>query len=116
MKHMTIKQRITLPDYLNPAHMQTGKLVFDDEKCIRCGTCTWICPDRAIFIEPKGRGKNKPLPQVEYLAEGITACVSCGCCLAACPCGAISIQQGFRPGYFYSRLTQPDVLTYPKKY
>ncbi len=116
MGYLTFKERHTIPDYLDPTDMVTGILVFDGEKCNRCGTCTWIGPGRSVKMDKKGKDGKKPLPYVEELVEGLTGCISCGCCLAACPQDAISIANGFRAGYFYTKLTQTEDLTYPKRY
>ncbi|MFP4531139.1 MAG: AMP-binding protein [Desulfobacterales bacterium] len=105
-----------IPDYNNPQDMQTGLLLFDNEKCKQCGICSFICPARSIQIE-KGPGAwRSGLPRLIYSYPGITDCIACGCCVTACPEEAISIKCPFNPGYFYQRLTQTQDLTFPKQY
>lgn len=46
-----------------------------DEKCIGCGACVEICPQKAICAE-------NPCQTNEEL------CITCGACIKACPTGA----------------------------
>ncbi len=46
-----------------------------DEKCVGCGTCVEICPQKAICAE-------NPCQTNEEL------CIACGACIKACPTGA----------------------------
>jgi|SRR5271157_3307073 len=107
-----------VPDYDNPQHMTTGILEFDDEKCTRCGTCTYPCVSASLKLPPKIQGEKRGVPYVEELLPGVIPCVACGDCVAACPRGAISIQRGMRinPPFFGQRLTQSTKLTYPRLY
>lgn len=116
MEHLRFSRWTRIPDYNSPLEMQTGLLEFDNEKCKRCGTCTFICPARSIQRDTGPAAWRNGLPRLIYSYPGITDCIACGCCAAACPEEAISIKRSFRPGYFYRRLTQSAYLTYPQPY
>lgn len=115
MEKFTLRDRFKIPDYDRRKDMSTGKLAFDDEKCIRCGICTTLCPGRSVLMDKTPEGE-KGLPYLDEIAPDVGLCIACGCCLAACPTGAISIERGFRPGHFYKRLTQPPEMVYPHRY
>ena len=51
-----------------------NKAVIDYEKCISCGQCDEICPQKAIVYHKVKKNR----------------CIGCGRCLKACPKGAIS--------------------------
>ncbi|MBI4791886.1 MAG: nitroreductase family protein [Deltaproteobacteria bacterium] len=53
----------------------------DGEKCIGCGLCLAVCPDRTIALQGGVATVNG------------TECISCGHCQAVCPVGAISVPE-----------------------
>ena len=118
MAYISLKDRFTIPDYINPDELVTGLLDFSDDKCVRCRLCTTMCPARSIKLKKaqKKGTKEKPLPELVMLADGISACIACGCCAAACPEGAISIRQGFLPMLFYQRFHQQKEMSFPVRY
>ncbi|MFP4040930.1 MAG: AMP-binding protein [Desulfosudaceae bacterium] len=105
-----------IPDYIDPEEMTTGILAFDEQKCQRCGICSFICPARSIKSDTGPVKWREGLPWLSSVAPGVTNCISCGCCLAACPDGAISIERWFNPGFFYQRLSQFNEMVYPRCY
>ena len=116
MAHPSLSRWTRIPDYNDPSQMQTGLLLFDNEKCKQCGICTFICPARSIQSEKGPAAWRDGLPRLIYSHPGVTDCIACGCCVVACPEEAISIKRPFSPGYFYQRLTQTRELTFPKQY
>ncbi|MDC7223592.1 MAG: 4Fe-4S dicluster domain-containing protein [Spirochaetales bacterium] len=67
----------------------------DQEKCIKCGKCTRVCPYKAIIkhkrpcevacgVDAIGSDEHDRA-QIDY-----EKCVSCGMCMTACPFGAIA--------------------------
>ncbi len=110
---VTVKPWTRIPDYNSPRDMDTAVLAFDRTKCRRCDVCTFICPARSIERDAE-TGWNGGIPFLRDAAPGVTNCVACGCCLAACPEGAIRITRNFNPGGYYTRLTQPGDLAWPK--
>jgi Fe-S-cluster-containing hydrogenase component 2 len=37
--------------------MADGKLTRDENRCIGCGICMWVCPTEALKLEPRPAGK-----------------------------------------------------------
>ncbi|MCU0599472.1 MAG: AMP-binding protein [Desulfobacterales bacterium] len=116
MEKINITRWTRIPDYNNPAEMTTGQLDFDDEKCKRCGICSFICPARSIIADTGPGAWRNGLPRLMSIAPGISNCIACGCCLIPCPEKAISIQRPFNPGLFFQRINQTRDLRYPKQY
>ncbi|MCB1493527.1 MAG: ferredoxin family protein [Rhodobiaceae bacterium] len=56
----------------------------DEQLCIRCNLCDWICPGDLIYKEEDNK---QTLPVVVYPRE----CWYCGMCEAICPTNAIEI-------------------------
>lgn len=60
----------------------TGAMIVDDAKCLRCKMCTIACPFGAVLYD--------------YVSDTITKCDLCGgdpTCVKFCPSGAISYQE-----------------------
>jgi pyruvate formate lyase activating enzyme len=58
------------------------EIMFNEERCIRCGVCEEVCPERAISFEGLDRDKR------EFLRE---CCNACGSCVAVCPTEALDL-------------------------
>lgn len=58
--------------------------VTDYNKCIGCGTCAKVCPERAVIMKKKG-DKQKPETNLDY-------CKGCGICATECPVQAIKME------------------------
>jgi NAD-dependent dihydropyrimidine dehydrogenase PreA subunit len=56
----------------------------DEQKCVRCDLCDWICPGDLIYHE---EGNKAKLPVVAYPDE----CWYCGLCQSICPTQAIEV-------------------------
>ena len=78
----------------NAIHMENGRSVIDQEKCIKCGKCVNACPYNAIIKQERpcaaACGMNA-IKSDEYGRADIDydQCVSCGMCLVSCPFSAI---------------------------
>jgi len=57
----------------------TPELVWQRDKCIRCGICVKVCPERALSLEQPGLAINRE------------RCVLCGRCAEACPTLALEL-------------------------
>jgi len=53
------------------------------EKCIGCGRCYEVCPEKPRVIKMV-QGKGKKIPVWD-----MSECIRCFCCQELCPCGAI---------------------------
>ena len=75
-------------------HMEKGRSVIDQDKCIKCGKCVNACPYNAIIKQERpcaaACGMNA-IKSDEYGRADIDydQCVSCGMCLVSCPFSAI---------------------------
>ena len=58
-------------------------LALDEEKCIGCGTCLFVCPHSVLG---KDNGKVRIVDR--------DACMECGACATNCPAEAISVEAG----------------------
>ena len=56
----------------------------DEQKCVRCDLCDWICPGDLIY---HAEGDKTQLPVVVYPDE----CWYCGLCQSICPTQAIEV-------------------------
>jgi NAD-dependent dihydropyrimidine dehydrogenase PreA subunit len=56
----------------------------DEQKCVRCDLCDWICPGDLIY---HAEGDKTKLPVVVYPDE----CWYCGLCQSICPTQAIEV-------------------------
>ena len=56
----------------------------DEQKCVRCDLCDWICPGDLIYHE---EGNKTKLPVIAYPDE----CWYCGLCQSICPTNAIEV-------------------------
>ncbi len=67
-------------------------LIFNKEKCIKCGRCVQTCAEiQKIFaIDYSGRGYNEHITGYNEKSFSNIACIRCGQCLINCPTGAIS--------------------------
>jgi [FeFe] hydrogenase (group B1/B3) len=75
-------------------HMENGRSVIDQEKCIKCGRCLNACPYNAIVKQERPCAKACGMNAIksdEYGRADIdyNLCVSCGMCLVSCPFSAI---------------------------
>lgn len=90
-KPMTVKfpqESIPIPDGYRGEHK------FDIDKCISCGLCANICPNRAIeMVEISDEYKNK-YPK-KYPKIDLGKCCFCGLCENICPRDALHLTKNF---------------------
>ncbi len=70
------------------------ELILDKEKCVGCGTCSRVCPKKAIARGPIGASKR--LTTVDSIIPEIVSpetCVFCGTCVVMCPFSALTLKK-----------------------
>lgn len=93
------EERLTLPERYRGLHL------YNSEKCMGCGMCARICPNKAIELQvsitPEGKKK------IELFNIFIGRCIFCGLCVDYCPGRVLTMsseyeQAGFdRPSLVY---------------
>jgi len=95
-------ERLFIPTYDNPGHVQCGEVAFDYEKCKKDSLCAVICPANAIVI----LADKRPMLKDAVMSE----CMACGACIAVCPHGAIKMQNPPRTQGLFKTIDQGDVF------
>lgn len=85
------------------------KFKCDENKCIRCGICTRVCPKGLIHFS-----NETPVMDKDVSAR----CNNCGQCVAFCPTGAarqvFSEGMHLSPAWDFSAESTPDLLSFLK--
>ncbi len=90
-------------EVLKPAERYRGRIQLDMERCIGCGVCSFICPNRAItIVEEDGRR----YPQLDF-----GRCCFCGFCVEYCPRAALKHTEE----YEISAYTKEELIYGPKR-
>ncbi len=61
-----------------------GRHILFAEKCISCGLCERVCPNKAIVLVNDERAKRGRAPSIDY-----SRCCYCGLCVDVCPTKAL---------------------------
>ena len=91
-KPMTVKfphESIPIPDGYRGEH------AYEIEKCISCGLCAKICPNRAIEMIEATTRENKEKYQKQYPKIDLGKCCFCGLCQDICPKDALKLTKNF---------------------
>ncbi len=92
---------------LETAERYRGRQALDLDKCIGCGMCARICPNRAIEMVPVKREKHsRTYPKID-----LGKCCFCGLCEEFCPRNAITLTKD----YFLSTFDSKTIIQKPDK-
>ncbi|MCS6983887.1 MAG: NADH-dependent [FeFe] hydrogenase, group A6 [Leptospiraceae bacterium] len=74
-----------------PVDRSTGSLIFEFDKCIKCGRCVYVCQEmQGVWaLSFLNRGMNTRMAPAGDIELAEAPCVRCGQCSAHCPTGAI---------------------------
>lgn len=82
-----VRRETIVPDRAAPGAPAVGPdrggrlvVVVDRERCVDCGACVDVCPDRALSLDARLE-----------VDEG--RCTGCGTCLPACPSEALTLRE-----------------------
>ena len=103
-KRMTVRfphESIPIPDGYR------GEQEYDIDKCISCGLCERICPNRAIEMVDAPEDHKEDYPK-RYPRIDLGKCCFCGLCQDICPTGAITLSKNFFLSTFDKSTTIKD--------
>jgi NADH-quinone oxidoreductase chain I len=104
-KPMTVRfphESIPIPDRYRGEH------TYDIEKCIGCGLCSKICPNRAIEMVEVSKELKDKYPKT-YPKIDLGKCCFCGLCEDICPKDSLHLTKNV----FLSTFDQSNVIKYP---
>jgi len=86
--HLIINQELKKPEYVYQEYPE-----LDEEKCVKCGLCSTICREHAIFWV------KEKYPQFVY-----DLCTGCGACWIGCPNKAITTKKKIAGESFVNKI------------
>ncbi len=95
---MAISMKVKKPKNLHPFPREElpvddshPLIIFDPNKCIRCGKCVWVCREKAELVPFDFVYKGYDMRLTTFLSRplGETNCTGCGECVEVCPVAAL---------------------------
>ena len=81
--------------------------IFDGDRCVLCGGCVDVCPERCLKIVPLGQALESangsgdalrsalngyPVEEASAIIKDETICIRCALCAERCPVGAVTME------------------------
>ncbi len=98
---LSISMKVKRPRHLRPFPREAlpvdtshPRIIFDPNKCIRCGRCVWICKETGGEVPFDFIHKGYEMRLATFLDRplGETNCTGCGECVGVCPVAAICLR------------------------
>jgi len=95
---LAVAMKVKRPKHLRPFPRQElpvddshPRIVFDPNKCIRCGKCVWMCQQKVDFVPFDFAYKGYEMRLTTFLGKplGQSTCIGCEACVEVCPVAAL---------------------------
>lgn len=99
---LSIAMKVKRPKQLRPFPREEvlvdashPRIIFDPNKCIRCGRCVWVCKERVHEVPFDFIKKGYAMHLATFMGRplGETTCTGCGECVAVCPVAALYFKE-----------------------
>lgn len=99
---LSISMKVKRPKLLRPFPREElpvdashSHIIFDPNKCIRCGRCVWVCKERVGEVPFDFINKGYGMRLTTFMGRplGETSCTGCGECVAVCPVAALCFKE-----------------------
>ena len=108
-KPVTIPMKDIFDEPRESQNNHRGFHVNDWEKCIGCGTCSEICPTKAISMVERSELPNKDGSKPERPVIDYGRCCFCGLCVDICTTGSLNLTKQ----YLYNSPDPDDYIYMP---
>jgi len=83
-----------------------GRHLLHMDRCIGCGICAWICPEKSITMVSNAEEKTYPQnPQKRFPQYWYARCCFCHFCTDYCPTGALDYTNDYDLAEYERELT-----------
>jgi bidirectional [NiFe] hydrogenase diaphorase subunit len=74
-----------------PVDASHPRIIFDPNKCIRCGRCVWVCKENVGEVHFDFINKGYDMRLTTFMGRPLaeTSCTGCGACVEVCPVAAL---------------------------
>ena len=99
---LAVSMKVKKPKHLRPFPREElpvddshAVIVFDPNKCIRCGKCVWVCKEKVgqLPFDFVRKGYDMRLTTFMGRPLGETNCTHCGECVDMCPVAALYLRE-----------------------